>query len=159
MPPTLSLARAAQGTAAAMLGLTLVGAGHASNGAQTFGLKAVLDAHQQIPLQAVPTASARGVFSGTLRTGGSGGRVSWRLTVAGLTGRAVRADIRLAGAGKVGRSALTLCAPCRRSTRGTVLVVARVVRALERGGAYVEVHTLKNPRGETRGQITRLGGA
>jgi hypothetical protein len=43
--------------------------------------------------------------------------------------------------------------------RRTAKVNGRTVRALLGGGAYVNVHTGKNPAGEIRGQIRKGGNA
>jgi CHRD domain len=58
-------------------------------------------------------------------------------------------------AGRPGGVVISLCGPCRSGVRGTARASASVVTALLSGGAYVNVHTARNPGGEIRGQIKR----
>jgi CHRD domain-containing protein len=137
----------------------LATAAHGTERTLTFGFKASLDARQQIPKQAVPTPLARGTLSGALVVTGSSGRLTWRLTLADLSGAARRADIHLAKLERRGPAAVTLCHPCRSGTHGTARMTTKVVEAIRKGGAYVEVETKKNPSGEIRGQLRVLTGA
>jgi hypothetical protein len=151
--PLLSL------TAAVLGALSVVSLVLGARGSETFGLKAVPDARQEVPRQAVKVPAARGTFSGTLTsTRGSTAKIAWQITFTHLSGRALQAHIHLGKLGKAGPIAVTLCAPCRSSMRGTVRVTARVVRAIKGGSAYVNVHTKKNPNGEIRGQIRLIRG-
>ena len=120
---------------------------------QGVGLKASLDVRQEVPRPAGAGTGARGGFVGTLVRQGTGGTVAWRLTFAGLTGKATAAHVHLAARGRPGPVGLPLCGPCRSGMRGSAKASAKTVRALLAGGAYVNVHTARNPAGEIRGQI------
>lgn len=129
-----------------------------STDAQAIGLTATLGAAREVPKPQGVSANAGGSFAAGLRKG-TGGTLSWRLTFHRLTGKAAAAHIHLAKPGKAGPVAVPLCGPCRSGARGTAKVNARTVRALLGGGAYVNVHTAKNPAGEIRGQIRKGGNA
>ena len=134
----------------------LVGAGQSVAGATTtLSLTARLDAKQEVPKPRAGAGAARGTFAGGLVRSGTGGRLSWRLTFQGLSGRAAASHIHVGKRGKAGAVAVALCGPCRSGTRGTARVNARTITALLAGGAYVNVHTARNPAGEIRGQIAR----
>ncbi len=121
------------------------------------GLTGTLGAAQEIPRPKSVSAKAGGRFIGGLTRKGTGATVSWRLTFLGLTGKAAAAHIHLAKPGKAGPVAVALCGPCRSGIRGTAKVNARTRAALLGGGAYVNVHTAKNPAGEIRAQILKGG--
>jgi hypothetical protein len=125
---------------------------------ETFGLRASLDARQEVPGQTVRVAGATGSFVGTVIVTGSGRRISWKLTFSHLSGAATRAQIHYGKRGKAGQIAVGLCAPCKSGTRGTVTVTPKLVREVEQGAAYVNIHTKKNPDGEIRGQIKAVKG-
>jgi len=130
-------------------------AGGGQSGAEVIGLKAGLDARQEVPRPTNAGSDARGSFVGTLVRKGSGGTITWRLTFRGLTGKATAAHVHLAAKGKPGPVALPLCGPCRSGARGSAKANAKTTRALLAGGAYVNVHTATNPSGEIRGQIRK----
>jgi hypothetical protein len=132
----------------------LSGAGQDVEGATTLGLTATLNALQEVPKPRA-SATARGTFAGGLVRSSTGGKLSWRLTFQGLSGRATAAHIHFGKRGKAGTVATALCGPCRSGARGTATVNARTVTALLAGGAYVNVHTARNVAGEIRGQIAR----
>jgi CHRD domain len=134
-----------------------IGSARWSADAQAVGLTAALSAAKEVPKPTGVSSSARGSFSAGFTRQGVRGTVSWRLTFSGLTGRAAAAHIHLARPGKAGGVAVSLCGPCRSGVRGTARVSARTVTALLGGGAYVNVHTAKNPAGEIRGQIRKGG--
>jgi CHRD domain len=134
------------------------GAGPSAEGATTLGLTARLDVAQEVPKPRAG-AGARGTFAGGLVRSGAGGRLSWRLTFQGLSGRAVASHVHLGRRGKAGAVSVALCGPCRSGARGTASVNARTVTALLAGGAYVNVHTPRNAAGEIRGQIARTRAA
>lgn len=134
-------------------------AGWLSTDAQVVALTATLSAAKEVPKPTGVTASARGSFAAGLTRRGTGGTLSWRITFRGLTGKAAAAHVHLAKPGKAGPVAAGLCGPCRSGARGTAKVNARTVAALLAGGAYVNVHTAKNPAGEIRGQVRKGGNA
>ncbi len=115
-------------------------------------ISAKLTAKAEVPAQAVKNTKGSGSFTGTL----TGNKLVWKLTFAGLSGPANGAHIHLGKAGKAGNVAVPLCAgsKCKSGIHGTVTLKASVLKAVTHGGAYVNVHTAKNPNGEIRGQIT-----
>jgi hypothetical protein len=120
------------------------------------GLTATLRAANEVPKPKGVSARAGGRFVATLVRRGAGGTVSWRLTFHNLSGKALAAHIHRAKPGRAGPVAVALCGPCRSGVRRTAKVNARTVRAILGGGAYVNVHTAKNPAGEIRGQIKKV---
>jgi hypothetical protein len=57
--------------------------------------------------------------------------------------------------GAIGPVMVPLCGPCKSPASGTATgLTADQIKTLTSGGAYVNVHTAKNPNGEIRGQIT-----
>jgi hypothetical protein len=106
------------------------------------------DAAQETP---APKAAARG--SGLFTAALSGRSLTWRLTFARLSGKAVAAHIHLGRQGIAGPVAVPLCGPCVSGVHRTVRVTPKLRAALLAGTAYVNVHTPRNPRGEIRGQV------
>ena len=139
-------------TAGVWVGLS--GAGQAVGDATTLSLTAKLNAAQEVP-KPKAAATARGTFAAGLVRSDAGGTLSWRLTFQGLSGRVGASHIHLGKRGKAGGVAVALCGPCRSGARGTAKLNAKTVTALLAGGAYVNVHTAKNPAGEIRGQVAR----
>lgn len=127
--------------------------------ANATALTAPLGAAQEVPKPKGVSAKARGTFSAGLTRQGKRGTLSWKLTFRGLTGKAAAAHIHLGKLRKAGTVAVPLCGPCRSGVRGTAKVNARTITALLGGGAYVNVHTAKNPAGEIRGQVRKGGKA
>ncbi len=127
--------------------------GEESVAAEAVRLTAGLDARQEVPRPKGTTADARGSFVATLERTGAAGTLTWRLTFRRLTGKATAAHVHLGKRGRPGPVALALCGPCRSGARGSVKARTGAVQALLTGGAYVNVHTARNPAGEIRGQI------
>ncbi len=151
------------------LGLTVLAltAALAIGGAQTAGARSetaakayVLTAHLG-PTAEVPrpkgAAGGSGTFMATITITGTRGSLAWKLTFGHLTGSAVAAHIHLAAPGKAGPVAIPLCGPCTSPAHGTFNGPLggnkRLLAALTSGGAYVNVHTKRNPGGEIRGQL------
>ncbi|MBA2641514.1 MAG: CHRD domain-containing protein [Actinobacteria bacterium] len=120
-------------------------------------MTATASAAKEVPRPTGVSARARGIFNAGLTRRGTGGTLSWRLTFRGLTGKAAAAHVHLGKPGKAGNVLVALCGPCRSGARSTSKVNRRTVTALLGGGAYVNVHTAKNPAGEIRGQIKKGG--
>jgi hypothetical protein len=113
--------------------------------------KATLNAAQVVPNPKGTRTGASGTFSATL----TGTTLKWRLTYTHLTGPAGAAHIHLGARGKNGIALVALCGPCKSPISGTANSVTDDVGALmAKAGAYVNVHTTKNPEGEIRGEIT-----
>jgi hypothetical protein len=125
---------------------------------ETFGLRAALNARQEVPRQAMKVAAANGSFVGTLTQTGSRRTITWKLVFSHLSGAARQAHIHYGKAGKAGPIAVTLCGPCKSGMHAMVRVPAKLVRAIEAGRTYVNVHTKNNPNGEIRGQIKAVKG-
>ena len=110
--------------------------------------KTSLDARQETPRpEGVPTR-ASGKFDAQLK----GVALTWTLKFDHLTGKATAAHIHTGARGKAGPVLIPLCAPCATSVKGVAKLTAAQVKALD-GKIYVNVHTVKNPAGEIRGQL------
>ena len=155
----LGIALVAVSVFATGLWVGISSAGWLSTDAEPIALKAGLSAGAEVPKPEGAKPNAGGSFSGGLLRKGSGGTLTWRLTFRRLTGRAMAAHVHLGRPGKAGGVAVPLCGPCRSGARGSANVNARTVRALLGGGAYVNVHTARNPAGEIRGQVKKGGKA
>jgi len=116
-------------------------------------LAALLNAGQEVPKQAVKAPGATGAFTATL----DGTKLTWSLAFRKLTGPASAAHIHLGRPGKAGPVAVPLCGPCTSGIKGTAALSPAQAAAVLGGGAYVNVHTAKNPNGEIRGQIRKTG--
>ncbi|MGE5273642.1 MAG: CHRD domain-containing protein [Verrucomicrobiota bacterium] len=134
--------------AIAAVGLFVAGLGLAASGTTSTKLSARLVAGSETP-HPRGASRAAGVFSATL----AGSSLSWRLTFSRLTGKALAAHVHLGRPGIAGPVAVPLCGPCVSGAHGRKNVTAKVRSALLSGGAYVNVHTARNPGGEIRGQV------
>ena len=135
--------------AGAVCALTLAALSAAST--RTTVWTAALSSGQEVPKQVVKDASAHGLFKGTL----SGNKLSWTLTFSKLTGAATAAHIHMAPMGTSGNVVVPLCAgsTCKSGVKGTSTISASLVSAFKKHDLYVNVHTVKNPNGEIRGQL------
>ena len=124
--------------------------------AVTASITTSLDARQERPKPRGNVRRATGTFTATVTTSGTTGRIAWRLGFLRLTGRALAAHIHIGQRGKAGPVVVPLCGPCRNGGRGSANLTAAALAALEKGRAYVNVHTKKNPAGEIRGQIRAI---
>jgi CHRD domain-containing protein len=134
----------------AALALVLAAVAFAQAASSTH-LKATLTPGQEVPKQAIKAPGGSGTFTATL----NGKKLSWKLVFRKLSGPAVAAHIHLGRPGKAGGVVVSLCGPCKSGVSGNATLTAALVKAILRGGAYVNVHTAKNPNGEIRGQITK----
>jgi len=115
-----------------------------------------LNARQEVPQPTGNPRRAKGTFTATVTKEGTTGKIGWRLTFSGLTGRGLAAHIHTGPRGKAGPVAVALCGPCRSGMRRSATLPASVLTALEAGRAYVNVHTARNQAGEVRGQIAAV---
>ena len=136
--------------ALAAVGLFVAGLGLAASGTTSTKLSARLVAGSETP-HPKGASRASGLFTATL----AASTLSWRLTFSRLTGKALAAHIHLGRPGVAGPVAVPLCGPCASGAHWTKKLTAKVRSALLSGGAYVNVHTARNPGGEIRGQVAR----
>jgi len=140
--------------AALVVVLALAGLASASPKSQTHTFKAKLTAGAEVPKPTGVPANASGAFTVTTVEPKTGlVQLSWKLTFAHLSGKALQAHIHLGKPGKAGNVLVTLCVPCKSGQTGKAKVARSVESALEAGTTYVNVHTAKNPAGEIRGQV------
>ena len=118
-------------------------------------LRTTLNSRLEVPKPKGNVRRATGSLVATVTKEGTSGAVTWRLTFSRLTGRAVAAHIHIGRAGRAGPVGVALCGPCRSGQRGSAVVNAATLAALEAGRAYVNVHTSRNAAGEIRGQLPR----
>ena len=97
------------------------------------------------------SSHGKGSFTATA----SHGKLKFTLKFSGLTGAASAAHIHLGAKGKAGPVIIPLCGPCKSPVTGTVAVTASVLKKIEAGKTYVNVHTAKYPNGEIRGQLAK----
>jgi hypothetical protein len=127
---------------------------------RTYTLKTSLSVRQEVR-SSKGAAGASGVFSATLKMSGKKGTFLWNLRFKNLSGRAVAGQVQIAASGKSGPVAIPLCRPCTAGAHGSytgpIGTNHPLLKALTHGGAYVNVLTKKNPKGEIRGQIKVIG--
>ena len=119
--------------------------------ARTVAFGAALNVAQTVPQPKGARLGAHGLFSAKL----SGTTLTWTLTFSGLAGAATAAHIHKGARGKSGGVLIALCHPCTSPAKGAATLTAAQITLLEKAGAYVDLHTAKNPKGEIRGQITQ----
>jgi CHRD domain-containing protein len=144
-------------TAGAVAALVFAALSSARPAAAHFRLSTTLNAGQEVPKQVVKNQVGHGTFTGTL----VGTKLTWKLTWAKLTGPAGAAHIHMAAMGKAGGVVVSLCTPCGNaigSKSGTATISASLLKTIQNHGAYVNVHTAKNPNGEIRGQLVAKAG-
>jgi len=110
---------------------------------------ASLNRGQEVPKPNGVSVRASGRFTATL----NGSKLTWKLTFGHLTGKATAAHIHSGKRGKAGIVLIPLCNPCKSGVSGTAAVTSKEATAMKKGELYVNVHTVKNPAGEIRGQI------
>jgi hypothetical protein len=134
-----------------VLAITSLASGRSKQTAASTQFTATLNVAQVTPHPKGTRAGASGTFKAEL----TGTILKWTLTYKNLTGPAAAAHIHLGVRGKNGIALIALCGPCKSPMRGSANSVTDDVAALMlKGGAYVNVHTKKNPEGEIRGEIT-----
>jgi hypothetical protein len=122
----------------------------------TYKVSATLTPGADVPKPKGAT-SAKGSFAGSYKENKTGAVLTWTMSFSGLTGSALQAHIHMGKPGVSGNVIVPLCAPCTNGGKGTAKISKAVIKALEAGGAYVNVHTKKNPSGEIRGQVKVKG--
>lgn len=132
--------------------LALAGLAAAATTSDVFTYKAALTAAAEVPKPKAP-ASAKGAFTATVTVSDSGSAIKWTLTFRGMSGKVVGAHIHKGKRGVAGAVLVPLCGPCTSGKKGRSAITKSVATLLQRGGAYVNVHTTKNAAGEIRGQI------
>ena len=140
--------------AAAGVALVLTGLASAAPQADTYKLTSTMKARAEVPRPTGVPAGANGHFTGkAVELANDRARLTWLLTFSKLSGRALAAHIHMGKVGKAGNVMVPLCGPCRNGQRGRATITHAQLRVIERGRAYVNVHTAKNAAGEIRGQV------
>ena len=119
----------------------------------TYTVGAKLTAKAEVPAPTGAPAAAKGSFAGKYVEHKDTATLTWKLVFSGLSGPATAAHIHMAKPGAAGPVVVPLCGPCKSGQRGKATISAAVIKALESGNAYVNVHTAKNAAGEIRGQV------
>ena len=122
----------------------------------TYSFKATLNAAQEKPAPKAP-AGAGGTFSGRSIEANGSTTFAWKLTFHGLSGKPFAAHVHLGKRGVAGAVLISLCGPCRSGQTGKLKIAGVAETAMEKGRAYVNVHTVKNAGGEIRGQVVLTG--
>lgn len=139
---------------AAVAALTLTGVALASSQADTYKLRAAIRPGSEIPKPAGVPAGATGLFTGkSVELANDKASLTWKLTFSHLSGRAIAAHIHVGRRGKAGTVLVALCGPCKSGQTGRALITHAQEAKIEKGIAYVNIHTPKNVGGEIRGQI------
>ena len=115
--------------------------------------KSALSAKAEVPKPKGVRTGAGGAL--TLSVAKTNGKLvaTFKLTYKQLTGKAVAAHIHKGKPGKAGPVLVALCGPCTSGVTGKRTLSKAVDAVIGAGGAYVNVHTVKNPAGEIRGQV------
>jgi hypothetical protein len=127
----------------------------AAASAPALSYRATLGTRAEVPRPNAP-ARAAGVFTAKVTERQGRMTIRWTLTFRRLSGAAVAAHIHRGRPGVAGPVVVALCGPCRNGQNGRRVVDDEVADRL-RSGFYVNVHTAKNPAGEIRGQLRRVG--
>lgn len=141
---------------ALVIAAAVVGAAGARTSTEQTNLRALLNAAEEVPAPAGDVNAARGTFTAMATRTPGGASLQWRLTFANLTGDAAAAHIHTGRRGEAGPVALALCGPCTSGATGTAGIDSTLLRAIESGDAYVNVHTPTNRAGEVRAQLASL---
>jgi hypothetical protein len=134
---------------AALLGLGLAGCSMMNRGGDSQTFQANLSAAQEVPPN---PSTATGQAEVTYNRGS--GKLSWRVTYAGLTGPATASHIH--GPAGPGANAGVLVPFSNVGTSpfsGEAQITPEQFNQLSSGQWYVNVHTAAHPGGEIRGQL------
>jgi hypothetical protein len=129
--------------------LTFAAVALASSDKRPVKFKTSLDTRQETPRPKDASARASGKFTAEL----NGAALTWNLKFDHLTGKATAAHIHTGARGNPGPVLIPLCAPCGTQVKGLAKLTAAQVKSLDKSKLYVNVHTVKNPAGEIRGQL------
>ena len=140
-----------------VLVLAVVGVAAASIAKENYTYRATMTAKQEVPASKGVPAKAGGVFTATVTENGTKRSIKWKLTFHNLSGKASAAHIHMGKPGVAGGVILALCGPCTSGMTGNAPTTTAVGDAMEKGKAYVNVHTAKNPGGEIRGAVKLTG--
>jgi hypothetical protein len=140
----------------AIMALTITAAALASAKGETYLYTATVLPQQEVPKPAAP-ATAGGTFTAIVTENGTKRSIRWALVFHNLSGKAVAAHIHMGKPGVAGGVILTLCGPCISSSSGHASISTAVGDTMEKGNAYVNVHTAKNAGGEIRGAVKLVG--
>ena len=119
---------------------------------ETYKIAAKLTLATEVPMAHAP-AAAGGTFTGTVKENGAAKTLTWKLTYSHLSGAGLAAHLHQGKPGKSGPVIVSLCGPCSNGQTGSAHVTQAIVKAIESGAVYVNVHTKRNPAGEIRGQV------
>jgi hypothetical protein len=144
----------ALGTTAVLL--AAAGVALAASADDTYTYRATLGKKAEVPKPKAVPAAAKGAFTATVVESAAGVSLRWKLTFARLSGKAVAAHVHRGKPGVAGPVLVPLCGPCTSGRTGRATITKAVSELLERGRAYVNVHTAKNAAGEIRGQVKLL---
>ena len=113
-------------------------------------LKADLKASSEVP----PTDS-KGTGSVTATFDTASKRLSWKGSVAGLSGPSTAAHFHNGEVGKNGGVAVPIAGADKGAFEGSATLTDAQAEELMAGKWYVNVHTVANKGGELRGQVTK----
>jgi hypothetical protein len=119
---------------------------------QTAKFNAVLRPNQEISRPTRTSTLAAGHFTAKV----AGKTLTWTLTFSHLNGRPTAVTLNKGARRATGVAFKTLCRECTSPRHGTLTLTASQLDALLSGGTYVNIHTVRNSRGEIRGQINRV---
>jgi hypothetical protein len=112
--------------------------------------RANLTERAEVPAPKNVPRGAGGTFSADLNNN----VLTWTLHFDHLSGSATAAHIHTGAKGKAGPVVVPLCGPCKSGQKGTIRLTDKQISAISgRNAAYVNVHTVRNPAGEIRGQL------
>lgn len=103
----------------------------------------------------VPPTDSKGTGSVTATFDTASKKLSWKGTVAGLSGPATAAHFHAGEAGKNGGVAVPIAGADKGSFEGSATLTDAQAEELMAGKWYVNVHTAANKGGEVRGQVTK----
>lgn len=141
---------------AAGIAIVVAGGAPARIAADRSQLRALLNPTDEVPPPSGNVANARGTFTATATKTATGASLQWRLTFSNLSGPAAAAHLHSGARGVAGPVTLALCGPCMSPVTGTSEIDAALLGTIQSDGAYANVHTPTNPRGEIRAQVSSL---